>query len=159
MKVLFLSLLFITSCASIDSIKKNPNCVVWRDQSVFGPYSTEVLDNKVIWTGSCRSANWKCRSVEVSFDENKNIFLKGDINIGKIENNEFNYTEKDLADKSLTIYTALRAYPEVSEVRTSVTEKATVEVAYRYNEQCSVPQAIIGGLALGLIDQIQKEKH
>ena len=46
-KLIFLFILILTtSCASIDSIKKNPACVVWKDQKYLGPYSTEVSEKE-----------------------------------------------------------------------------------------------------------------
>ncbi len=161
-KLMILSVLALAaSCSSVDSINKNPACVVWKDQKYLGPYSTEVTATKAAWSGSCRGAHWKCRTVDVSFDESKNVLINGETNIGKIEGVNFNYSLKtQTADqKSLITYTALRAYPTLKEVRASVSgADVTEETVYQYNDKCSSDQAIIGGIALGMIAEIQKEK-
>jgi hypothetical protein len=154
-------LLLAASCASLDSINKNPACVVWKDQKYLGPYSTEVLESKAVWSGSCRGAHWKCRTVDVSFDENKNVLIDGETNIGKIEGINFNYLIKTQTaqENSLITYTALRAYSGLKEVHASVSgADVTKETIYKYNDKCSSDQAIIGGIALGMIAEIQKEK-
>lgn len=161
-KLMILSVLTLAaSCSSIDSINKNPACVVWKDQKYLGPYSTEVTESKAAWSGSCRGAHWKCRTVDVSFDENKNVLIDGATNIGKIEGADFKYSLKtQTADqKSLITYTALRVYPTLKEVRASISgADVTEETVYKYNDKCSSDQAIIGGIALGMIAEIQKEK-
>jgi len=160
-KLLFLSVLTLAaSCSSVDSIQKSPACVVWKDQKYLGPYSTEVAETKVSWSGSCRGAHWKCRTVDVSFDENKNVMI-GEMNIGKIEGMNFNSSVKlDSPDQKMAIiYTALRVYPGLKEVHASVSgTDVTDQTIYRYNDKCSSDQAIIGGIALGMIAEIQKEK-
>lgn len=161
-KLMILSVLTLAaSCSSVDSINKNPACVVWKDQKYLGPYSTEVTGSKAAWSGSCRGAHWKCRTVDVSFDENKNVLINGDTMIGKIEDVNFSYSLKtQTADqKPLITYAALRAYPTLKEVRASVTgADVTEQTIYQYNDKCSTDQAIIGGIALGMIAEIQKEK-
>lgn len=160
-KLIFLSVLsLVVSCSSIDSIQKNPACVVWKDQKYLGPYSTEVGESKVSWSGSCRGAHWKCRTVDVSFDENKNVMF-GEINIGKIEGENFNSSVQLSTNghKPAIVYTALRAYPTLKEVHASFSgADVTDQTVYRYNDKCSSDQAIIGGIALGMIAEIQKEK-
>lgn len=161
-KLTLLSVLVLAaSCSSVESIQKNPACVVWKDQKYLGPYSTEVIESKASWSGSCRGAHWQCRKVDVSFDENKNVLINGETNVGKIEGNNFNYSEKTgtTNGKPLITYTALRAYPELKEVHASISGADVTDVTvYRYNDKCSVDQAVIGGVALGMIAEIQKEK-
>ena len=158
-KILFLIFLtlFFTSCQSMKSIETSPNCVVWRDQEFFGPYSTEVVDKKTTWDGSCRTANYQCRKVNISYDENNNI-LKDEIVIGKFENNKFIYTEKN-SSNSLIVYTSVHVYPELKKVMaTIVNGGAATETEYQFNLKCSSEQAAIGAIALGLIYQIQTTK-
>lgn len=153
-------LVLAASCASVDSIQKSPACTVWKDQKYLGPYSTEVAETRATWSGSCRGAHWKCRTVDVSFDENKNVMI-GEVNIGKIEGMNFNSSVKlDSPDQKMAInYTALRVYPDLKEVHASVSgADVTDQTVYRYNDKCSSDQAIIGGIALGMIAEIQKEK-
>ena len=161
LKFMLLSMfMFATSCASVDSIKKSPTCIVWKDQKYFGPYSTEVNDKKVYWNGACTGGRWKCRTVEVSFDENKNIMI-GETSIGKIEGMNFNSSVKmESADQKMTIlYTALRVYPDLKQVHASVSgADVTDQTIYHYNDKCSSDQAIIGGIALGMIAEIQIKK-
>lgn len=161
-KLIILSTLALAaSCSSVDSINKNPACVVWKDQKYLGPYSTEVVESKVAWKGACKSGHWNCQTVDVSFDENKNVLLNTETNIGKIDGVNFSYSVKTgVADqKSLITYTALRAYPTLKEVRASVSgADVTNETVYHYNDKCSTDQAIIGGIALGMIAEIQNVK-
>lgn len=150
----------LSSCSSVESVQKNPACVVWKDQKYLGPYSIEVKESKVEWNGSCRGAHWKCRNVDISFDENKNVLLATE-SIGKIEGVNFNYSAKSVGDdqKSLITYNALRAYPELKEVRATIAKAdVTEEVVYHYNDKCSSDQGIIGGIALGMVEEIRKEK-
>jgi hypothetical protein len=147
-------LALVSSCSSVDNIKKKPDCVVWKDQKYMGPYSTEVIGKKAVWNGSCQGSHWQCQTVDVSYDDNHNVFIKGSTNIGKIENNEFQYSAKDAAP--LITYTALRVYPELKEVKASVVENSiTTETTYHYNEKCNSEDAVVGGIALGLISKIQ----
>lgn len=160
-KLILLSVLTLAaSCTSVDSIQKSPACTVWKDQKYLGPYSTEVAETKASWSGSCRGAHWKCRTVDVSFDENKNVMF-GEMNIGKIEGVNFNSSVKlpTNGEKPVIVYTALRAYPDLKEVHASFSgADVTDQTVYRYNDKCSSDQAIIGGIALGMIAEIQKEK-
>ena len=160
-KLIILSVMALaTSCASVDGNNKNPACVVWKDQKYFGPYSTEVIESKVTWTGGCEGSHLKCKTVDVSFDENKNVLISGVSNIGKIDGINFNYSLKtqEADQKSLITYTALRAYPSLKEVRASVSgADVTDETVYHYNDKCTSDQAIIGGIALGMIAKIQKK--
>ena len=157
--ILFL-LAFVISCASVESIKKSPACIVWKNQKYLGPYSTEVGETKAFWNGSCRGSHWQCRKVNISFDENKNVMV-GETMIGKIEGFNFNSSVKlESADKKMTIlYTALRAYPDLKEVQATLSgADVTAQTDYHYNDKCSSDQAIIGAIALGMIAEIQKEK-
>lgn len=161
-KVVIFSFLALTaSCSSIDSINKNPACVVWKDQKYLGPYSTEVIESKVAWKGACKSGHWNCQTVDVSFDENKNVLLNSETSVGKIDGVNFSYTIKtEAADQEpLITYAALRVYPTLKEVRASISgADVTDETVYYYNDKCSTDQAIIGGIALGMIAKIQNVK-
>ena len=160
-KLILLSILsLIVSCTSIDSIKKSPTCIVWKDQKYLGPYSTEVEETKVSWNGSCHATKLNCRTVSVSFDENKNVMFDESI-IGKIEGINFNSSVKlDGTDQKMTIlYTALRVYPDLKEVHATFSGvDVTDQTIYHYNDKCSPDQAIIGGIALGMIAEIQNNK-
>lgn len=160
-KLIILSVLSLaTSCTSLDSIKKNPICIVWKDQKYLGPYSTEVTETQVLWNGSCHGTKWKCRKVNVLFDENKNV-LVGETIIGKIEGINFNSSVKlDSIDQKMdVIYTALRVYPDLKEVHGTFSgADVTDQSVYHYNDKCSSDQAIIGGIALGMIAEIQNNK-
>ena len=147
-----------TSCTSLDSIRKSPACIVWKDQNFLGPYSTEVNETQASWNGSCHGTKWKCRTVNVLFDENKNVLFNETI-IGKIEGINFNSSVKlELTDPNLDIiYTALRVYPELKEVYATFSgTDVNDQIVYHYNDKCSSDQAIIGGIALGMIAEIQK---
>lgn len=149
-----LLLVLVSACSSVDTIKKKSVCVVWKDQKYMGPYSTEVVAKKVSWKGSCQGAHWKCQDVEISYDDNLNVFAKSE-NIGQIANNEFQYVAKDATHPVIT-YTSIRVYPEVKEVRASVLENTvSTETVYHYNDKCSFEDTIVGGIALGLISKIQ----
>ena len=149
-----LLLVLVSACSSVETIKKKPVCVVWKDQKYMGPYSTEVIEKKATWKGSCQGAHWKCQDVEISYDDNLNVFAKTE-NIGKISNNEFQYVAKETAQPLIT-YTSLRVYPETHEVRASVVENTvSTETVYHYNDKCSFEDAIVGGISLGLISKIQ----
>jgi hypothetical protein len=157
LSIIVLACFIISSCSSLDSVKKNPNCVVWKDQKYLGPYSIEVVEKKIEWTkGRCPGKKAKCEPVNLSLDENGNVFRDA-VNIGKINNNEFLYTVKD-GDLPLITYTSMRTYPETSEVKGAVLiNNVPTETVYQYNQKCSPQEAILGGIALGLIAQIQNK--
>lgn len=150
-------LILVSGCSSVASIKKKPVCAVWRDQKYMGPYSTEVINKKVSWKGSCLGSHWRCQAVEISYDEKLNVFAKEE-NIGQIANNKFQYVAKDAAQPVIT-FTSLRVYSEAKEVRAAVLENTvSTETVYHYNDKCSFEDAIIGGISLGLISKIQGAK-
>ncbi len=146
----------LVSCQSMKSIETSPNCTVWMDQEYLGPYSTEVVEKNATWAGTCRTASsYNCRKVNVSYDENNNVFKDGII-IGKIEKNKFTYTEKSSVD-NLIVYTSVHVYPDLKKIMASViTGDKNAETEYQYNDKCSVEQATVGAIALGLIAQVQK---
>lgn len=130
--------------------------MVWKDQKYLGPYSIEVVDKKVSWNGHCQGEHWNCTVINISFDDNNNVF-KDEVTIGKIEKNEFQYALKD--GSPLITYNSLRAYPESREVKaSSVVNNQASEAVYSYNEKCSSEEAIIGSISLGLILKVQNKK-
>jgi hypothetical protein len=156
--LLMISLLaLISSCSSVDTLKKKTDCAVWRDQKYMGPYSIDVVGKKSVWTGKCQGNHWKCKNIEVYYDDKNLIFLNGPVNIGKIINNEFQFAAADAAP--LITYTALRAYPETREVKASILENSVnTETVYHYNDKCSSEDAIVGSIALGLVWKAQEQK-
>ncbi|MBC7428461.1 MAG: hypothetical protein H7336_07615 [Bacteriovorax sp.] len=148
--------MLVSSCSSVDSIKKNENCVVWKDQKVWGPYSVEVINKKADWTGSCKGYNRGCDEVHISLDENNNVLSNADV-LGKIENNELQFAEKHaLAD--IMNFTGVRVYPDLKTVKSSIiVNKITTEESFLYNDKCSAEESITGAIALGLIGKSQNK--
>jgi hypothetical protein len=159
-KLLYLPfvLILISSCASVESIKKNENCVVWKDQKIWGPYSIEVIEKKVEWSGSCKGNNRDCDVVLISLDENNNVFSGTDL-LGKIENNELHFAKKQALSEILN-FTGVRVYPELKILKSSITMNAvTTEENYQYNDKCTSEEAIVGAISLGLISNSQSKKR
>lgn len=154
--LLFLSLisLLAVSCSSLDSIKKNVNCVVWKDQKYLGPYSVEVVAKKAEWKGACKGYNRGCHELNISADDQNNVLSGIDV-LGKIENNELKFSEKHSLAEWLN-FTGVRVFADQKLVKSSVIVNGTVnEYSYSYNEKCSPEEAIVGGVAIGLIEQAQ----
>lgn len=157
----------LVSCQSMKSIEKNPNCIVWKDQEYLGPYSIEVVNKAVKWNGSCRTADYRCREVNVSYDDGNNVY-KDTIIVGKIENNKFTkfeYSQKDpvqkpFSEKPLFLFSSVEASHEAKVLENTLTnsDQTVIKSQYKYNEKCSAEDAVIGGISLGLIEQIQKSK-
>ncbi len=149
---LFLSIMTLTlaSCSSVDSVKKNVNCVVWKDQKYFGPYSIEVIAKKVEWKGACQGTNRNCTEVVISLDESNNVLSGTDV-LGKIENNELKFAEKHALSNVIN-FAGVRVYPEQKLVKSSVvTSGVSTEESYLYNDKCSAEEAVTGTVALNLI--------
>ncbi|MBC7712400.1 MAG: hypothetical protein H7177_03625 [Rhizobacter sp.] len=152
--LLTMAAVFTFSCSSVDSIKKNENCVVWKEQKVWGPYSVEVIQKKAEWKGSCKGYNTGCDKITISLGENNTVLSNEDV-LGKIENNELHFAEK-YALSDIINYTGVRAYPDLKTVKSSVTtDKITIEESYQYNDKCSAEEAITGSIALALINKSQ----
>lgn len=153
---LFLSLitLLLTSCSSLDSVKKSPNCIVWKDQKYLGPYSVTVLTKKVEWKGSCKGYNRGCSELMISADEQNNVLSGADL-LGKIENNELKFAEKHSLTEWLN-FKMVKVDLEKKLVRTTfLSNDGEVDQNYFYNEKCSPEEAIVGGVAIGLIEKAQ----
>lgn len=163
---LFLAITLV-SCQSMKSIEKNSNCIVWKDQEYLGPYSVEVANKAVKWNGSCRTADYRCREVNVSYDAENNVY-KDTIIVGKIVNNKFTkfeYSQKEpvqkpFSEKPLFLFSSVEASHETRVLENTLTNinQTVSKTQYRYNEKCSAEDAVIGGISLGLIEQIQKSK-
>jgi hypothetical protein len=151
MKVLslILSLSLFASCSSLDSVKKNANCVVWKDQKVWGPASIEVIGKTVSWIGGCRGMHWDCKNLKIRADEDNNVMAE-EIPTGFIENNVFKF----FPDQPFAAYVSSAEYkanPEALEVTSS-------KINFRYNDKCTPEQALIGAIAVDIIGHIQKAK-
>jgi hypothetical protein len=149
--------LVLSSCASIDGVKKSENCTVWKDQSFWGPYSIEVVEKNATWKGNCKGNILNCDFVKISLDENNTVLSDTNI-LGKIENNELHFAEKHVLS-NIVNYTGVRAYPDLKIVKSSFTgnDKVTIEDTLQYNDKCSPEEAITGAIALGLIGKFQKK--
>ena len=150
----FLTIALVSSCASIDAINKSPNCTVWRDQKYWGPYSIEVVGNTVKWDAMCKAYNSGCIPLTLKLDENKNI-LSDEVIIGKIENNEAKMIDNHIHAKMLS-YKIMRASLQNKSLSTLVDEQATPVEVYKLNDKCTTESALVGGVALDLIQYLQK---
>lgn len=151
MKVLslVLSLSLLASCSSLESVKKNTNCVVWKDQRVWGPASIEVIGKTVSWMGGCRGMHWDCKKLKIRADEDNNVMAE-EIPTGFIENNVFKF----FPDQPFSEYVSSSEYkvnPENQEVISS-------KINFRYNDKCTPEQALIGAIAVDIIGHVQKAK-
>lgn len=142
------------SCASVDGINKSPNCVVWKDQKYWGPYSIDVVENKILWDAKCKGYNSGCVPLTLKIDENKNI-LSDEVIIGKIENNDAVMVDNHIHAKMIN-YKIVRASMETKELSTLADDKASPVVAYKFNDKCTNESALLGGVALDLIQYLQK---
>lgn len=145
---------FISSCASVEGINKSANCIVWRDQKYWGPFSLEVVENKIKWDTKCKAYNSGCVALNIKLDENKNI-LSDEVIIGKIENNDATMIDNHIHAKMLN-YKMMRASLENKTLATLTDDKAVPVEAYKFNDKCSVESALVGGVALDLIQYLQK---
>jgi hypothetical protein len=147
--LLFLISFLMVSCSSIESIQKNPSCVVWRDQKIWGPASVEVTGKKVSWIGGCRGMHWDCKILKISVDEKNNV-MSEEIPMGSIENNRFSF----FPDHPFGNYVS-------SEFYTAIPNQMIVNSSnrsYHFTNKCEVSEAIIGAIAVDMIDHIQSEK-
>ncbi len=149
-----LTIALFTSCASIDGVNKSANCTVWRDQKYWGPYSIEVVNNEVKWDAKCKAYNSGCVPLFLKLDENKNILSDGVI-IGKIENNEAKMVDNHIHAKMID-YKIMRASIEAKKLSTLVDDKAASVEVYNFNDKCSAESALVGGVAIDLIQYLQK---
>lgn len=154
-KILALTMVSLfASCASVDGINKSPNCVVWKDQKYWGPYSIEVVENKIKWDAKCKGYNSGCVALNLKIDENKNI-LSDEVIIGKIENNDAIMVDNHVHAKMIN-YKIMRASMETKELSTLLDDKAAPLAAYKFNDKCNAESAVLGGVALDLIQFLQK---
>lgn len=158
MKKLFLlaSISVLTSCASVDSINKNPNCVVWRDQKYWGPYSIEVVENKVFWNGNCKGYNSGCRELTLKIDENKNL-LSDEAVLGSVVNNELKFVEKH-ALTGIINYNVEKVNMESKMLQTQTAATEPFVDSHQFNDKCTAEAALLGGVALDAINFLQTNK-
>ncbi len=154
--LLFIMLATLASCASVDSIHKNANCVVWRDQKYWGPYSVEVVENKIFWNGNCKGYNSGCKELSLKVDENKNL-LSDEAVIGTIANNELKLVEKH-ALATMINYTVMSANMEGKQLKTQTAATEPFVDSYKFNDKCSAEAALLGGVALDAIYFLQINK-
>lgn len=157
-KIFSLSILAIllSSCASVESINKNKNCVVWRDQKYWGPYSLEVVENKIFWNGNCKAYNSGCKELSLLIDENKNLVSDGKI-IGVIANDEVRFTEKHSLEGIIN-YKVMKASVESKQLKTQTAETEPFVDSYKFNDKCTGESALLGGVALDVINFLQTKK-
>jgi hypothetical protein len=146
---LILSLSLFASCSSIDSVQKNANCVVWKDQKVWGPASIEVIGKTVSWIGGCRGMHWDCKRLKIRADEDNNVMAE-EIPTGFIENDSFKF----FPDQPFTDFVSSSEY----KVNTEKHEVNSSKINFRYNDKCTPEQALIGSIAVDIIGHIQKVK-
>lgn len=154
--LLFIMLATLASCASVDSIHKNANCVVWRDQKYWGPYSVEVVENKVFWNGNCKGYNSGCKELSLKVDENKNL-LSDEAVVGTIANNELKLIEKNVLSTMIN-YNVMSANMEGKQLKTQTAATEPFVDSYKFNDKCSVEAALLGGVALDAIYFLQINK-
>jgi hypothetical protein len=149
--------MIFSSCASIKSNLTNVNCIVWKDQKIWGPYSVEVFENKAEWKGNCKSYNRNCDIVQISLDENKNV-LSESVIIGSIVNNELSFLAQHVLINK-TNYTAVSALMDQKKVKvTKIVNSESVIELLEYNDKCTPELAIIGAVAVGAISKFQKKE-
>ncbi|AUN97180.1 hypothetical protein DOM21_15765 [Bacteriovorax stolpii] len=154
--LLFIMLGALVSCASVDSIHKNANCVVWKDQQYWGPYSIEVVENKIFWNGNCKGYNSGCKELSLKVDENKNL-LSDEAVIGTIANNELKLAEKH-ALATMINYNVMSANMEGKQLKTQTAATEPFVDSYKFNDKCSAESALLGGVALDAIYFLQINK-
>lgn len=154
--LLFIMLGLLASCASVDSINKNANCVVWRDQNYWGPYSIEVVENKIFWNGNCKGYNSGCKELSLKVDENKNL-LSDEAIVGTIAGNELKLVEKH-ALATMINYNVMSANMETKQLKTQTAATEPFVGSYKFNDKCSTESALLGGVALDAIYSLQMNK-
>ena len=93
--------------------------------------------------------HWDCKVLKVSVDDDNNVMAE-EIPMGFIEKNRFTF----FPDHPFGNYVSSAEY-------VSVPEEFVVNGNshnYRFNQKCSANEAIIGAIAVDIIDHIQKEK-
>lgn len=154
--ILLAFIALLSSCASVDSINKSANCIVWRDQDYWGPYSIEVVENKVFWNGNCKVYNSGCKELNLKVDENKNI-LSDEAIIGTVANNELRLVEKH-ALTGIINYTASKANMESKTLQTQTALSEPFVDSDKFNDKCTPEAALLGGVALDAIKFLQSKK-
>jgi hypothetical protein len=157
-------LLFLASCSSII---KTTDCVVYKNGLVIGRTSVTIKENKKNLSEYCHSITG-CKKLELVLTNSNEIFLNEVVEkdqtsqleflLGKIENDLFTNGDKNLPDvyKKYQNYQVDKNAMLVKQVLdTNILFYNKNEVNYFYNEYCSIPQAIIGAMAVGFMDNIK----
>jgi len=160
-----LTLLFLTSCSTIIKTK---DCVVYKNGLVLGRTSVTIKDNKKNLSDYCNSISG-CKKLELVLTSSNEIFLNETVEkdqtsqleflLGKVENDLFINGDKNLPDvyKKFQNYQVDKNAMLVKQsLETNILFYNKNEVNYFYNEFCSIPQAIMGAMAVGFMDNIKE---
>lgn len=168
---------FLNACATSKDLQKATSCKVWKDDFLFPPTAVDVGPTGAYWSGQCKKIWWDCKSVSVESKENssgnKDVFLSisesevktdwssENKSIGKIVGDEFQYNQKNILDKFISI----------SPMKTDASTKtvsyraqlhflgAAGQVLYQYNSHCSNEQALLGALAVSAVSQLSSNNQ
>ncbi|MGZ3790676.1 MAG: hypothetical protein ACXVCQ_19285 [Bacteriovorax sp.] len=164
------TMMLASSCTSVKNLEKESTCNVWKDQIIFGPTHVSVGNNKASWSGNCKDLWWNCKNVSATLKKDTgDVFLDVyddyKINwdtekpIGKILNNQFTYNEKNPLEKYIS-YTPIAVNVDAHTVTYRVKiplMSLNSEVLYHYNKTCTPSEALLGTLAVGVVEGIQND--
>ncbi len=158
-------LILISSCSSIIKTK---DCVVYKNGLVIGRTSVTVKDNKKNLPEYCNSISG-CKKLELVLTNSNEIFINETVEkdqtsqleffFGKVENDLFINGDKNLPDvyKKFQNYQVDKNAMLVKQVLdTNILFYNKNEVNYFYNEYCSIPQAIMGAMAVGFLENVKE---
>ena len=160
-----LSLVLLASCSTIIKTK---DCVVYKNGLVIGRTSVTIKENKKNLADYCNSITG-CKKLELILTNSNEIFLNETVEkdqtsqleflLGKVENDNFINGDKNLPDvyKKFQNYQVDKNAMLVKQsLETNILFYNKNEVNYFYNEFCSIPQAIMGAMAVGFMENIKE---
>jgi hypothetical protein len=146
----------LTACTTVKDLEKRPVCSVWKDQGVFGPLETSVVEKSAQLKGKCHLGFWLCNLYETRMNADKSIEVRGPglfsdfTKVATYSDGEVSY-EKTFLD-GIVHSSPLR----IDQVERKVTRDVTLSLfgertdhqELRFNPACSRADAAIGAVAV-----------
>lgn len=165
------SFLILASCASVQELETAENCLVWREQPIFGPTSVSAGNKRANWSGHCKNLWWGCKNVTGFIEDNGDVYihLYDDYKlsfdeqkpIGKVDNNIFT-DSRDNPFSNIIDTTPMHVDFNELSVKYKVKFRPIFdakEVSTRFNKACSAEDALIGTLVLNAVGKLQSEAN
>lgn len=169
--LILLSILILSSCASVQELEVADHCLVWRDQPIFGPTAVSAGNKSASWSGHCKNLWWGCKNVTGYIEDNGDVYIhfyedyKQSFDqqkpIGKITNNIFTDSRENPFSSIIDTSPMRVDFNDLS-VKYNVKFRPIYdakEVSLRFNKACSAEDALIGVLVLNAVGQLQSETN